>query len=163
MPKAVFLAPHLDKADVAVLGLIEALRSDLRHRVVEPRRWIGGLRRVSEGKAVQGSNSIEGYNASLDDVLAVQAGDAPMDANLETQQALEGYQEALTYVLQAGQDPGLRVDEGLLRALHFMMLQHDLAKHPGRWRPGPIHVARSDTGRAVYDGPSQPGHDPSLQ
>jgi len=71
----------------------------------------------------------------------------------KTQFALEGYQEAMTYVLQATQDPGLEVDEGLLRALHFMMLKHDLGKNPGRWRPGPIHVERSDTGERVYEAP----------
>lgn len=155
MPESVFRVAALTEEESAVLALIEGLREDLRHRVAEPRRWLGGLRRVSEGKAVQGSNSIEGYNATLDDVFAVQAGDDPTDTTLETQLALEGYQEAMTYVLQAGQDPGLQVDEGLLRALHFMMLKHDLAKNPGRWRPGDIHVVRSDTGVAVYHGPDR--------
>ena len=108
---------------------------------------------MSEARAVQASNSIEGYNASLDDVMAVQDGDEPMDADTETQRALEGYQEAMTYVLQAAQDLGLEVDEGLLRALHFMMLKHDLSKNPGRWRPGAIHVERSNTGEIVYEAP----------
>src|SRR5262245_26688097 len=124
MVHRVFSTPELDATELAVLALIDGLREEMRHRVSEPRRWSGGLRRMSEARAVQASNSIEGYNASLDDVMAVQDEDEPIDTDTETQLALEGYQEAMTYVLQATQDPGLEVDEGLLRALHFMMLKH---------------------------------------
>jgi len=149
----VFTTPQLNEHEVAVVRMIDELREEMRHRVAEPRRWSGGLRRMSEARAVQASNSIEGYNATLDDVMAVQDEDKPMDADTETQLALEGYQEAMTYVLQATQDPDLEVDEGLLRALHFMMLKHDLSKNPGRWRPGPIHVERTDTHEVVYEAP----------
>jgi Fic family protein len=154
MPARVFTAPELNVDERAVFELIGELREQMRSRgIAEPRRWAGGLRRMSEARAVQQSNSIEGYNASLDDVIAVHDGDEPMDASEETQLALEGYQEAMTYVLQAAKDPELTVDEGLLRALHFMMIKHDLSKNPGRWRPGAIHVARTDTGEIVYEGP----------
>lgn len=149
----VFDTPELTADEARVVQMIESLREETRFRIGESRRWSGGLRRMSEARAVQASNSIEGYNATLDDVMAVQDDDEPLDANTETQRALEGYQEAMTYVLQATQDPDLDVDEGLIRALHFMMLKHDLSKNPGRWRPGSIHVARSDTGEVVYEAP----------
>jgi Fic family protein len=68
--------------------------------------------------------------------------------------AIEGFQEAMTYVFQATQDPNLQVDEGFIKALHFMMLKYDLSKNPGRWRPGPIHVERSDTREVVYTAPN---------
>lgn len=158
---AVYRAPRLVRDELGVLALIEGLRSELRHRVHEPRRWSGGLRRIAEGRAVQGSNNIEGYNATLDDIFALRDGDEPMDINAETRLALEGYQEAMTYILQAGQDPHLRVDEGLLRALHFMMVKHDLSKNPGRWRPGAIHIVRSGSNVPVYTGPGV-GDVPSL-
>jgi Fic family protein len=45
------------------------------------------------------------------------------------------------------------VDEGLLKALHFMMLKHDLGKLPGRWRPGTIFVYDEEKDRQVYEGP----------
>lgn len=150
----IFTAPELDDRELEILRRIEMLREDLRHRVYEPRRWLGSLRRVSEGKAVQGSNSIEGYNASLDDVFAVQDGDEPLETTNETQLAIEGYQEAMTYVLQASKDSNLVIDDGILRALHFMMLKYDLGKNPGRWRPGPIWVQRSQDGENVYEGPA---------
>ncbi|HKH64422.1 MAG TPA: Fic family protein [Solirubrobacterales bacterium] len=104
-------------------------------------------------RAVQGSNSIEGYNASLDDVVAAVEDEPTLAAEEETQQALAGYRDAMTYVLQIAGDQSLDVDEGLLKSLHFMMIKHDLKKNPGRWRPGPIFVHREATDEIVYEGP----------
>ena len=105
-------------------------------------------------RAVQGSNSIEGYNASLDDVLAAVDEEPTLEVEEETQLALAGYRDAMTYVLQIADDAGLEVDEGLLKSLHFMMLKYDLKKNPGKWRPGPIFVQREATDEIVYAGPS---------
>jgi Fic family protein len=149
----VFDSPQLDETDLVVVEMINEAREQMRNRIAEPRLWSGGLRRMAEARAVQASNSIEGYNATLDDVLAVQDEDEPMDADLETRFALAGYQEAMTYVLQATQDDDVVVDEGLLRALHFMMIKQNLSKNPGRWRPGAIHIERSDTHEIVYEAP----------
>jgi Fic family protein len=108
---------------------------------------------MAMARAVQGSNSIEGYHASLDDVAAMVDGEPAMDASEETQAAIGGYRQAMTYVLQAANDPTLRVDAGLLKALHFMMLGHDLSRRPGQWRAGSIWVRREPNGEFVYEGP----------
>ncbi len=104
-------------------------------------------------RAVQGSNSIEGYNASLDDVVAAVEEEPTLDAEQETQLALAGYRDAMTYVLQIADDDSLGADEGLLKSLHFMMLKYDLSTWPGRWRPGQIFVHREATDEIVYEGP----------
>lgn len=104
-------------------------------------------------RAVQGSSSIEGYNASLDDVVAAVAGEPTLGANEETQLALAGYRDAMTYVLQIADDKALQIDEGLVKSLHFIMIKHDLSKNPGRWRPGSIHVRAEESGEIVYTGP----------
>src|SRR5215218_506014 len=153
MVDLVFASPVLAPLDHEVLRLIEDLRERMRHRVAEPRRWIWNLRRMTFARAVQGSNSIEGYHASLDDVAAVVEDEPTLDASEETRFALAGYRDAMTYVLQVAQDDDPTVDEGLLKALHFMMLKHDPAKSPGRWRPGYIGVRREETGEIVYEGP----------
>ena len=98
------------------------------------------MRRLAFARAVQGSNSIEGYDASLDDVAAAVEGEPTLDANEETQFALAGYRDAMTYVLQLARSGEPTVDEGLLLSLHFMMIKHDLSKNPGQWRPGDIFV-----------------------
>lgn len=150
---SVFHAPDLASDERDVLGLIDKLREELRDRVAEPRRWNGSLRRMSFAKAVQGSNSIEGYDASLDDVVAAVDGEPTVGADSETEDALIGYRDAMTYVLQIADDETMGIDEGLLKSLHFMMLKHNLDKNPGRWRPGAIYVRRESTGETVYVGP----------
>jgi Fic family protein len=150
----IFETPTLGDEELAVLELLSEQRTRLRDRIAQPRRWNGSLRRMAFARAVQGSNSIEGYNASLDDVVAVVEGEPTLDAEEETQLALSGYRDAMTYVLQIADDATLDVDEGLLKSLHFMMLKHDLSKHPGRWRPGAIYIHREATDEIVYEGPS---------
>jgi Fic family protein len=153
MIRCVFSAPESGAAELGVIELIQELRDQLRHRVAEPQRWSGSLRRMSFARAVQGSNSIEGYDASLDDVIAAVDSEPTFDADADTQLALAGYRDALTYVLQLAQDPDAAIDEGLLKALHFMMIRHDLGKSPGRWRAGEIFVRHEPTGEIVYKGP----------
>lgn len=149
----VFLAPDLDAREASVIDAIDALRTDLRHQVAAPRRWVGSLRRTAIARAVQGSNSIEGYVASLADVAATVDGEASLDASDETRAALSGYRDALTYVQQSVSDSTSGIDQGLLKALHFMMIRYDLDKRPGQWRRGPVSVRREDTGEVVYAAP----------
>lgn len=154
MNPPVYKTPHLEPVEHEVLKMIEELRERLRiHVNPEPRRWFGTLRRMSFARAVQGSNSIEGYDASLDDVVAAVDNEPTFSADEETRMALSGYRDAMTYVLQVAQDSAATVDEGLLKSMHFMMMKHRLDKDPGRWRPGEIYVVRESTGERVYTGP----------
>lgn len=148
-----FTAPPLD-AELDVIERITAAQEELRWRVAEPRRWSGSLRRLTQARAIQGSNSIEGYHASLDDVVAAIEDEEPLDASVETREALRGYRDAMTYVLQLSrQDEQPVVDETLLRSLHFMMLRYDLTKNPGMYRPGAIWIRREADGEVVYQAP----------
>lgn len=149
----VYETPQLLDEENSAIERIDALRSQLSHQVSVPRRWLGSLRRQQYARAVQGSNSIEGYDALLDDVMAAIDDDKPLDAEAETVAALQGYRDAMTYVLQLAEEPDLEVDETLVKALHFMMLKYDLSKSPGRWRPGPIWVERESDQKTVYEGP----------
>lgn len=150
----IFTAPELAEAELRVLGLIEGLKTRLRHQLHDPRRWVGSLRRVSLARAIQGSNSIEGYEAGLDDAVDVAAGEAPLDANKETSLALRGYRDAMTYVLQMAEDEGsFLYSSQLLKSLHFMMTSYSLTNRPGRWRAGSIYVRNDEKGEVVYEGP----------
>lgn len=147
-----FRAPELDDRELEVLEQIAALKRSLRFQLHEPRRWSGALRRMALARNIQGSNSIEGYNATLDDAAAVAMGEEPMDATRETQLALEGYRSAMTYVLQLAQEPQLEISEPLIKSLHFMMTSYDLTARPGRWRAGPVFVRDEQTGDIVHEG-----------
>jgi Fic family protein len=104
-------------------------------------------------RAIKGSNSIEGYDAPLDDAAAVDLGEDPLDADQETWLALKGYRDAMTYVLQLASEPDFRYSEQLLKSLHFMMASYDLKLRPGLWRAGAIYVRDETTGETVYERP----------
>jgi Fic family protein len=148
-----FTAPDLDQREQQVLADIATLRERLRHQLHEPNRWYGSLRRLSFARAIQGSNSIEGYVAGLDDAVAVAVGEEPLDADEETRLALEGYRRAMTYVLQLASDEEFGYSTQLFRSLHFMMTDYSLHNRPGRWRAGAIYVRKEETGEIVYEGP----------
>jgi Fic family protein len=150
-----FTAPPLDQREVQVVGEIADLRDRLRHQLHEPRRWYGSLRRLSIARAIQGSNSIEGFDAKLDDAAAVAVGEEPLDSSQETRLALEGYRRAMTYVLQLAteEEPDFTYSSQLIKGLHFMMTDYDLGNRPGRWRAGAIYVRKDETEEIVYEGP----------
>jgi hypothetical protein len=155
MTMPVFRTPDMSFEEDAALGRIDALWRQLRYYVAEPRRWVGSVRRVLSARAIQGSNSIEGYNVSVEDALAAIEGEEPTDAGTLDWRAVSGYRRALTYVLQLAQDPGFRYTPDVIKSLHFMMTEYDLDASPGLWRPGPIWVRNDATGDVVYEGPDE--------
>jgi Fic family protein len=156
-----FVPPTLTDDDSRVIGEINDLRQKLRVYLHQPRRWKGQMRRNLKARAVRGSNSIEGYDVSLDDALAIMEDEEPLDADRRTSLEIVGYRNALTYIQQLADDANFVLDESLLRSLHFMMLGHDLAKGPGRYRPGQIFVHDEEHDQRVYEGP-EPAEVPAL-
>jgi Fic family protein len=151
----IFETPHLDSQEAEILDRIEELKRSLGYSVGgTPRRWYGLLRRVTFARAVRGSNTIEGYDVTLDDAIAAAEGEEPLDAKAEAWAAVTGYQTAMTYVLQLADDPHFGYSADLLRSLHFMMLQYKLAKYPGRWRQRSIFVRDDERDEVVYEGPA---------
>jgi Fic family protein len=134
---------------------VDEMRLRLRFLLQQqPTRWTGLLRRSQLARAIQGSNSIEGYNVTVDDAVAAVEGEQPLiDERTEPWLAVRGYREAMTYILQLADDAHFAHHEAMLRSLHYMMLSYDLGKHPGRWRPGVIYVRREGTSDIVYEGP----------
>ncbi len=150
-----FKTPKIGKAEREVIVLIDELRTKLRFAINNnPRRWTGYLRRNAFAAAIKGSNSIEGYNVTVEDALAAVQEQEPLEADRETWRAVSGYRDAMTYVLRLADDPHFEFHQQLLRSLHFMMLQHELDKHPGQWRPGYIGVRDDRSGEIVYEGPN---------
>jgi Fic family protein len=149
-----FTTPQTDALESDVIARIERLKDTLGYLVNStPKRWTGLLRRNALAHAVRGSNSIEGYTVSVDDAVAAAEGEAPLDAGTEAWLAVTGYQDAMSYVLQLANDPHFQYSVDLIRGLHYMMVKHDVAKHPGRWRPGQVFVHDDDQGQVVYEGP----------
>lgn len=148
-----FTLDKLDPRHIEVIGRIDDIRDRLRTRTRHARRWTGLLRRSLFARAIRGSNSIEGYNVTVGDAIAAAVGEEPLEADEVSWRAVVAYRNAMTYVLQLAGDPHFSYNENLLRGLHYMMLQYDLSKHPGLWRPGPIFVRDDRTEEIVYEGP----------
>jgi Fic family protein len=150
----IYATPQLPEEDEAVLMLIHEQRETLRYSVAQaPNRWSGFLRRNTFARALQGSNSIEGINASLSDAVAIVDDEKPDTVEEKTYQALAGYRNALTYILQTHDDPTFELNAQVVKSLHFMMLSYDLTKAPGQFRSGSIFIVNEPSGQTVYEGP----------
>lgn len=149
----IFSTPEPDLEDQGVLQRIHTFRSDLADVMRVPRRWMGGLRRSMLARAIQGSNSIEGYDVKLDDAIAAVDEEEAMSADEQVFAEIRGYRQALGYVLAMAGDADFRLDASAVRGMHFMMLSHDLSKSPGSYRQGTVYVHDESTGMNVYEGP----------
>lgn len=157
----IYAAPPLSSEDRAVLAEIHQMRKTLRHVLRIPKRWQGGLRRSALARAIRGSNSIEGYEVAEDDAAAALDDEEPISADQRTFLEIQGYRDALGYVLAMGEEDFLAFDTTELRAMHYMMLRHDGSKSPGRYRKGPVFVHDERADHVVYEGP-EADHVPAL-
>lgn len=153
--------PTPDLQDLAVLDEIHRIRDEVSDTLRTPRRWTGILRRNNQARAIRGSNSIEGIDVDLDDAVAAVEDEQPLTADERTFAEIQGYRMALGYVLATADDPAAGIDGSTIRTLHYMMLSHDLAAAPGRYRAGEIFVRDEESGNLVYTGPD-PDRVPSL-
>ena len=150
----IYETPALEQIDHDVLGLIHDQRNTLRHQVHGyPVRWTGFLRRNTFARAVQGSNSIEGYDANLADAVEIIDDQRPETVEEETRLALTGYRNAMTYILRIYDDPHASINLELIRSLHYIILSYDITKYPGQWRPGVVLVVDDRTSEVMYEGP----------
>ena len=150
----IFTEPTLSKEDHKVLEILEGQRRRLRIATQNnPRRWHGTLRKSTLARAIQGSNAIEGYNATMDEAMAAVEDEPPLDEKTETWLAVDGYGTAMTYIMQAAEDSYFEFSKQFLKSLHFMMTGFDLSSHPGQWRPGAVRVVNDETGAVVYEAP----------
>ena len=149
-----FRAPHLDEIEIRVLEEVQRTRESLRYAMTSPQAWYGLLQRSTLARAISATNSIEGYEVSVSDVIAAIEHEEPLDAEDENRLTLLGTFQAMSYVLRLAEDPHFtHYSVDLVRSLHFMMLGYDVNKHPGTWRPGWIGIHDTATDKLVYEGP----------
>jgi Fic family protein len=149
----IFTLPAPEPIDHEVLEMIFEQHSRLQTLLMnQPLRWVGSLRRSSMAKAIQGSNTIEGYHATLDQAIGAIENEPPAEYT-ETWMATKGYRDALSYILQASRDPYFEFSKQFLKSLHFMMVGHEIDKKPGQWRTSNVYVVNQQTGETVYEAP----------
>jgi Fic family protein len=150
-----YQVPELAQPDREVLAEIDAMRDRLRLHLRTPPRWEGQFRRNLAARAIAGSNTIEGYAASVEDVEDMIAGEAPVEASETVAVEIEGYRQAMSYVQRLGSaGDDFSYSKELLNALHFMMQGHHVVQRPGWWRTGPVYVTSPDVpGGIAYTAP----------
>lgn len=159
----IFAEPTLSTEDHKVLKILDNQRLRLKLATQHaPRRWSGTLRKSTLARVIQGSNAIEGFNASMDEAMAAVEDEPPPDAKTETWAAINGYRAAMTYIIQASEDPYFEFSKQFLKSLHFMMTQYDLSANPGKWRPGEVRVVNNESGNIVYEAPDVERVDPLV-
>lgn len=150
----IFQTPNLPPEYIQVIEKIDGLRRELAWATSDRlNRWRGQLARTTLARAMQGSNAIEGINVTLDDAVAAVDGEKPQAPHEEDRLALLGYWRAMTYILQKTKEQEFEYNEHDLKSLHYMMLEHDLAANPGRFRPGGVHVTNTASKQVVYEAP----------
>lgn len=156
----IFAPPSLTPADLDVIREVRGFSDRLSDVLRVPKRWTGSLRRTAQARALQGSNTIEGYTVTTMDAAAAVDSEEPLTADQETWAEIVGYRRMMTYILGMAPDPHFQIDSQTLRSLHFMLLEHDMKKAPGRFRTGAIWIS-SSKGGIVYEGPD-PERVPAL-
>jgi Fic family protein len=147
-----FSTPTLDPQVVERLAALDELRRRLGDRAGVPMPWLGQLRRHVKAAAARSSVSIEGYDVSESDAVAITAGQQVDDGD-EARLALASYARAMDHVGVMAEDPTFAWSDRVILDLHFDACLFQREKSPGRWRTGPISVTSADGGPPDYVGP----------
>jgi len=144
-----FRTPPVTEREAKVNDEIDAIRRQLN--LPRLRAWPGLPWRAIQDRILQASKNPALGNAFFENAGAGE--DEPGAGNPDAWSATPGYHTALSFVLQLADAPDFAIDEGIIRALHYMMVGHDPEKGPGRWRRGSISVREEPSSRPVYRAP----------
>lgn len=141
---------------------LDSWRLALDYRGPLPRTWAGHLRRELQAEAVAASTSMEGVPVTVEEVKRILAGEAPPEVGPEDRALVEGYREAMNFVLRRADDAAFRWNRELIIGLHDRVLAGKYSQGAGRLRTDqPAYVINGITGEQVFIPP--PGDDvPAL-
>src|SRR5688572_6585882 len=92
---------------------LDEWRRKLDHRAPMPRAWLGRLRRELEAESVAASTAMEGVPVTVEEVRRILAGDAVRDVSDRDRGYVEGYRDAMSFVVRRADDPAFRWNEEL--------------------------------------------------
>ncbi len=140
---------------------IEHLRRALDAQGPLPRIWVGRTRRDLEAEAVAASTMLEGVAVTVNEARRILAGDRPVGVSIEDAALVDGYRDAMGFVLARADAEAFRWQTELVLAIHHRVLAGSYAKGAGRFRETQNRVREATTGRQVYL-PPPPGPVPGL-
>ena len=134
------------------LERIEELRRIL-DRGTLPRRWAGRLRRELEAEATAASTSMEGVPVTVEEVRRILAGDRPSSVEEADARLVEGYRDAMSFVLRRADDPGFSWQTELILGIQDRVMAGSYASGAGRFRTGAAFVADAAAGLVIFEPP----------
>lgn len=130
---------------------LDSWRNALDYRGPLPRTWAGRIRRDLEAEAVAASTSMEGVPVTVEEVKRILAGEAPTEVGPEDRALVEGYQQAMAFVLRRADDAAFRLNRELIIGLHDRVMAGKYSEGAGRLRTDrPAFVVNSLTGGQVF-------------
>jgi Fic family protein len=118
------------------------------------RVWLGRTRRELEAEAVAASTSMEGVAVTVDEVRHILAGDRPASVSSENAALVEGYRDAMNFVLRRADDPHFQWQTELVLGIHYRVLAEDYSHGAGRFRTTQNRLVDALARRQVYLPPS---------
>lgn len=112
--------------------------------------WAGRLRRDLEAEAVAASTRMEGVAVTVDEVRRILAGDPPPEVSPENKALVEGYRDAMRFVVRRADDANFRWNRELVVGIHDRVLAGDYNAGAGRIREDPTSVVSATTGELVF-------------
>ena len=143
-----FQTPSITEREAEVIDEIDAIRRQLN--LPRLREWPGLPWRAIHDRILQASKNPALGNSFFENASAAEE---PGSENPDAWLAAPGYHAALSFLLQLADAPDFAIDEGTIRALHYMMAGHDPRNAAGRWRRGSISVREDSSGKAMYRAP----------
>jgi len=147
-----YFAAELEARDVEVIAELRAAHEALRRQSAVPKRWSGGVRQQLWSRAIKGSNTIEGYNVTDAQALAIVNDLTASDSEDLSVRVVTAYKQAMDLLLTQIADPTFMWHPSLLKAMHHIMLNYDQAKRPGLYRQSQIFVLDEQSNQKVYEG-----------
>jgi Fic family protein len=145
------LLPYDTKGLDGPLAELDEWRKLLDYRGPLPRAWAGRLRRDLEVEAVAASTRMEGVNVTVEEVRRILAGETPPEVEPEDRSLVEGYRNAMSFVLRQADDPAFSWDRGLIVGLHDRAMAGRFGLGAGRVRTdAPVFIVNGLTGEQVF-------------
>jgi Fic family protein len=132
------------------LDRLEDLRTDLDAQGPLPRTWVGRTRRDLEVEAVAASTIMEGVAVTVDEARRILAGDKPAGVSSEDASLVDGYRDAMRFVLARADAPAFSWQSELLLAVHHRVLSGSYAKGAGRLRESQNWLTNRSSEQQVY-------------
>jgi Fic family protein len=129
---------------------LDQLRRRLDAQGPLPRTWAGRTRRDLEAEAVAASTIMEGVAVTVDEARRILAGDRPVGVTAEDAGLVDGYRDAMRYVLARADAPAFSWQSELLLAIHHKVLSGSYASEAGRFRQSQNRLMNRGSGEQVY-------------